>query len=295
VEVLRDGKNAGALAKGEIDHDRIVARMVGREIKQTRVPSSAAQTAGYLKVRNARSGRFPAESVSFDAARGEILGFAGLVGAGRTEIMKAMVGLDAQGRAEVSLGSETLLIRHAQDSISHGIFLVPEDRRQEGLVTSMSIRENITLPSLGKHSRGGLIDKARETATTEEQIEALRIKAPGPESLVRNLSGGNQQKVAIGKWLAMSPKVLILDEPTRGIDVGAKAEIYKLARTLAEKGSVILMISSDMEEVLHLSDRVAVMHEGRITGVLDQADCSEENIMQLAVGKNVPAAKPAFE
>lgn len=295
VEVLRDGKNAGALAKGEIDHDRIVARMVGREISHTRVPSNAAKTPGYLKVRNARSGRFPAESVSFDAARGEILGFAGLVGAGRTEIMKAVVGLDPQGRADVSLGTETLRIRHAQDSISHGIFLVPEDRRQEGLVTSMSIRENMTLPSLGGHARVGLIDKARETTTTLEQIEALRIKAPGPEALVQNLSGGNQQKVAIGKWLAMSPKVLILDEPTRGIDVGAKAEIYKLARTLAENGAVILMISSDMEEVLHLSDRVAVMHEGRISGVLDQADCSEENIMQLAVGKMVAAAQPAFE
>ena len=132
-----------------------------------------------------------------------------------------------------------------------------------------------------------------ETTATVEQISSLKIKTPGPEALIRNLSGGNQQKVAIGKWLAMNPRVLILDEPTRGIDVGAKAEIYKLMRTLAENGAVILVISSDMEEVLHVSDRIAVMHEGRITGVLDAADCNEQNVMQLAVGRSVPCAKPA--
>jgi ribose transport system ATP-binding protein len=158
----------------------------------------------------------------------------------------------------------------------------------------MSVRENITLPSLGSYSTFGIIGKASETAVASEQITSLKIKTPGAESLVRNLSGGNQQKVAIGKWLAMGPKVLILDEPTRGIDVGAKSEIYKLIRTLANNGAVILVISSDMEEVLHLSDRIAVMHEGRITGVLDQADCTEQNIMQLAVGRPVAASKPAF-
>jgi ribose transport system ATP-binding protein len=294
VEVLRDGKNAGALSRSEINHDNIVAKMVGREIKNQRVPSEAAKTPGFFKVRNARSSRYPNQRVSFDAARGEILGFAGLVGSGRSEMMKAMVGLDEQGCAEVTLGDQALVIRHAKDSIRSGIFLVPEDRRGEGLVTAMSVRENTTLPSLGSYSKSGIISKVRETAVANEQITSLRIKTPGAESLVRNLSGGNQQKVAIGKWLAMGPKVLILDEPTRGIDVGAKAEIYKLIRTLANSGAVILIISSDMEEVLHLSDRIVVMHEGRITGVLDEADCNEQNVMQLAVGRTVPSAKTPF-
>lgn len=294
VEVLRDGKNAGGLIRAEINHDNIVAKMVGREIKSHRVPSEAKLTPGFLKVRNARSSRYPDQRVSFDAARGEILGFAGLVGAGRSEMMKAMVGLDEQGCAEVSLGDQSLVIRHAKDSIGNGIFLVPEDRRGEGLVTAMSVRENTTLPSLGSYSTCGIISKARETVVAKEQITSLKIKTPGAESLVRNLSGGNQQKVAIGKWLAMGPKVLILDEPTRGIDVGAKAEIYKLVRTLANNGAVILIISSDMEEILHLSDRIAVMHEGRITGVLDEADCNERNVMHLAVGRPVAAAKPSF-
>lgn len=294
VEVLRDGKNAGSLERGEIHHDSIVSKMVGREIKSTYTPSGAVVTKEFLKVRKARSSRFPHHEVSFDASRGEILGFAGLVGAGRSEIVKAMCGLDPGGGAEVSLGGDSLAIRSASDAIRHGIFLVPENRREEGLVVGMSVRENTTLPSLGRYSRLGLIQKGRETEEANAQISSLKVKTPHAEALVRNLSGGNQQKVVIGKWLAMGPKVLILDEPTRGIDVGAKAEIYKLMRELAANGAVILMISSDMEEVLHVSDRVAVMHEGRITGVLDREDCNENNVMQLAVGRPLPAAKPAF-
>jgi len=294
VEVLRDGKNAGGLSRAEISHDSIVSKMVGREIKCAYTPSGAVVTPGFLKVRNARSGRFPQQQVSFDAARGEILGFAGLVGAGRSEIVKAMCGLDPNGCAEVSLGKDSLVIRKASDAIGHGIFLVPENRREEGLVVGMSVRENTTLPSLCSYSTAGLIHKSRETKVANEQISSLKVKTPHAETLVRNLSGGNQQKVVIGKWLAMGPKVLILDEPTRGIDVGAKAEIYKLMRNLAADGAVILMISSDMEEVLHVSDRVAVMHEGHITGVLDREDCNEKNVMQLAVGRPVPVSKPAY-
>ena len=294
VEVLRDGKNAGGLTRAEISHDSIVAKMVGREIKSFYTPSGAKVTNGFLKVRNVKTTRFPDKDVGFDASRGEILGFAGLVGAGRSEVVKAMCGLDPNGSAEVSLGSEKLLIRKASDAIGHGIFLVPENRREEGLVTTMSVRENTTLPDLSTYSSMGLINKSRETKIANEQIAALRTKTPHAETLVRNLSGGNQQKVVIGKWLAMGPKVLIMDEPTRGIDVGAKAEIYKLMRNLASEGAVILMISSDMEEVLHVSDRVAVMHEGRITGVLDREDCNEQNVMQLAVGRSLPVSKPAF-
>jgi ribose transport system ATP-binding protein len=272
----------------------MVGLMVGREIKSFYVHSEAKQTPGFFKVRNARSSRYPAQSVSFDAAKGEILGFAGLVGAGRSEIAKVLVGLDERGSAEVSLGDESLVIHSARDSIRHGIYLVPEDRRGEGLIVGMTVRENITLPDLPRYARCGLIQRNREDRVSKEQVESLRVKTPSIEALIRNLSGGNQQKVVIGKWLAMNPKVLILDEPTRGIDVGAKSEIYKLMRTLAQNGAVILMISSDMEEVLNVSDRVAVMHEGKITGVLEREQCNEENVMQLATGRLLAGAGPAF-
>ena len=209
--------------------------------------------------------------------------------------MKALVGLDRSASGEVSLGGESLPIGNPRSAISKGFYLVPEDRRGEGLVTGMTVRENTTLPSLKRFASLFLISRDRERKVTDEQIQSLKIKTPGCDARVLNLSGGNQQKVVLGKWLSMDPKVMILDEPTRGIDVGAKAEIYRIMRSLAEQGGVILMISSDMEEVLHVSDRVAVMHEGQITGVLERADCNEENIMQLAVGKKIAAAKPAFQ
>ena len=293
VAVLRDGKNAGELQRDEISHDNIVGMMVGREIKSFYVESKAQKTPGFLKVRNLTSSRYPSKQVSFDAAKGEILGFAGLVGAGRSEIAKAIVGLDRFAKGEVTLGGESLATGKPRDAINRGIYLVPEDRRGEGLVTGMTVRENTTLPSLNVFASMFMISRAKETKVANEQITSLKVKTPGCETRVLNLSGGNQQKVVLGKWLSMDPKVMILDEPTRGIDVGAKAEIYRLMRELAERGTVILMISSDMEEVLHVSDRVAVMHEGKITGVLDRADCTEENIMQMAVGRTVPAAKPA--
>jgi ribose transport system ATP-binding protein len=292
VVVLRDGRNAGALNRSEISHDKIVSLMVGREINSSYAASSAVRTPGFFKVRQARSGRYPQMAVEFDAARGEILGFAGLVGAGRSEIAKAIVGLDTDGGAEVTIGDQRIFIRSPAEAIGHGIYLVPEDRRGEGLVTDMTVRENTTLPSLKKYSVFNLINRDRERQVADEQIKSLKIKTPGCEALVLNLSGGNQQKVVIGKWLCMSPRVMILDEPTRGIDVGAKAEIYRLMRELADRGGVILMISSDMEEIMNVSDRVAVMHEGRITGILERADCNEENIMNLAVGTAISAAKP---
>jgi len=294
VVVLRDGKNAGQLAKEEISHDHIVSLMVGREIKNFYVEPKGAREVRYLKVRNACSSRYPRKKVSFDAGKGEILGFAGLVGAGRSELAKAIVGLDPHGQAEVTLGPENIRINSARDAIDHGIYLVPEDRRGEGLVTEMTVCHNISLPSLKEYTRFGLIQNGRERQTAQTQVESLKIKTPHVDVLALNLSGGNQQKIVLGKWLAMRPKVMILDEPTRGIDVGAKAEIYRLMRALADQGTVILMISSDMEEVLNVSDRIAVMHEGEITGVLERADCAEQNIMQLAVGRKIDAAKPAF-
>ena len=294
VIVLRDGRNAGALTREESSHDKLVNLMVGREIKSFYVSPDAPKAPGFFKARNVSSSLHPGKTVSFDAARGEILGLAGLVGAGRSEMAKALVGLDRSPAKEIILDGKGISINTARDAIDHGIYLVPEDRRAEGLIVEMSLRENVSLPSLGKFSRIGLINRKHERKIAEEQVDALQIKTPTVETRVLNLSGGTQQKVVLGKWLAMTPKVMILDEPTRGIDVGAKAEIYRLMRALAAQGSVILMISSDMEEVLNVSDRIAVMHEGEITGVLDRADCTEQNVMQLAVGKKIPAAKPAW-
>jgi ribose transport system ATP-binding protein len=269
--------------------------MVGREIKSFYVQSDASKTPAFFKVRNVSSPLYPHKKVSFDAARGEILGFAGLVGAGRSEMAKAMVGLEASPGKEIFLAGEKISILRPRDAIVHGIYLVPENRRTEGLVVEMSVRENVSLASLRDLARCGLIQRKREREIAAQQILSLKVKTPTAETRVLNLSGGNQQKVVLGKWLAMNPKVMILDEPTRGIDVGAKAEIYRLMRELAGQGTVILMISSDMEEVLNVSDRVAVMHEGEITGLLERADCTEQNIMQLAVGQRIPAAQPAFE
>ncbi len=294
VVVLRDGKNAGELTHGETSHDKLVNLMVGREIKNFYVQSHAQKTPGFFKVRNVTSSLHPGKSVSFDAARGEILGFAGLVGAGRSEIAKAISGLDDSPAKEIFLDGKKLSISKPRDAINHGIYLAPENRRTEGLVVEMTVRENVSLPSLEKFSSFGLINRRHERKIAAEQVASLKVKTPTTETRVLNLSGGNQQKVVLGKWLAMTPKVMILDEPTRGIDVGAKAEIYRLMRELADGGAVILMISSDMEEILNVSDRIAVMHEGEISGVLERADCQEENVMQLAVGKKISAAKPAF-
>ena len=293
--VLRDGRNAGELARAESTHDKLVSMMVGREIQNTYVRSNPETSAGFFKVRNVSTRLHPGKQVSFDAARGEILAFAGLVGAGRSEMAKVIAGLDDCPDKQIFLDGREIRINTARDAINHGIYLAPENRRTEGLVVEMTIRENITLPLLKSVSRFGLIRSRLEAEIADAQVAALQIRTPGVETRVLNLSGGNQQKVVLGKWLAMQPKVMVLDEPTRGIDVGAKAEIYKLMRSLAAQGTVILMISSDMEEVLNVSDRIAVMHEGEITGVLERADCTEENVMQLAVGKRIPAGKPACE
>ncbi|MEJ1972619.1 MAG: sugar ABC transporter ATP-binding protein [Lacunisphaera sp.] len=290
VVVLRDGKNAGELPHGEIHHDRIVGLMVGRQLKAGHTASAAVPTPGYLQVRDLQTSRYPAQRVSFDAAKGEILGIAGLIGAGRSEMAKALAGLDREARGSVQLGGVPVALCDPHAAIARGICLVPEDRRSEGLVTSMSVRENITLPSLRTFASLFLISRRKERTSADAQIASLQIKTPGCEALVSNLSGGNQQKVVLGKWLELKPRVLILDEPTRGIDVGAKGEIYRLMRELADRGTVILMISSDMEEVLHASDRVAVMHEGAIAGVLPRAECTEQAIMQLAVGGTVVAS-----
>ena len=284
VVVLRDGRNAGTLSRDEIEHDKIVRLMVGRELSSFYVHSEAKKKPKFLEVRSLRTKRYPASVVSFDIGEGEILGVAGLVGAGRSEVAQAIFGVDTPLELTMLLDGQPLSIRSPRDAVRHGIFLVPEDRRQTGLILDSVIRENVTLPALRRHSSMGWIDVVKERAAASEICDRLGVRAPSVESKVGNLSGGNQQKVVLAKWLSMDPKVLIFDEPTRGIDVGAKAEIYQLMRSLAERGIAILMISSDMEEILGTSNRVAVMHEGSVTGVLDRNQCSEEAIMRLAVG-----------
>ena len=294
VVVLRDGKNAGVLAREDINHDNIVKLMVGRDIDRTYKPPAAIDKTSLIEVRNLQTRRYPNHSISFTVRKGEILGFAGLVGAGRSEAAQAIFGVDAPVGGTVSLDGKLIKISSARDAIRNGIYLIPEDRRNCGLILEVPIRENITLPALSRYASAGLVSNAAECKISKEMCEKLNVKAPSIESKAGNLSGGNQQKVVLAKWLSLSPKLLIFDEPTRGIDVGAKAEIYALMRHLAESGVAIVMISSDMEEILGESDRVAVMHEGKITGILERLEASEEAIMKLAVGQTTGQHKTAM-
>ncbi|MBN1359737.1 MAG: sugar ABC transporter ATP-binding protein [Sedimentisphaerales bacterium] len=283
VEVLRDGRNAGTLRRDEIRHQAMIRLMVGRDLS---IPSQVQARAAdeFLQIKDFRTEAYPDAAVSFSASRGQILGFAGLVGAGRSELARAICGMDARRAGGIYLAGRPVRITCARDAIDQGIYLVPEDRRKSGLIGPMTIRENVTLSDLGRYARLGWIRRAAETQAATQQCQAMNVAAPSVEARVSNLSGGNQQKVVLGKWLSMRPKVMFLDEPTRGIDVGAKAEIYHLMRRLADRGVAIVMISSDMEELLAVSDRIMVMHEGRITGTLEQEAFSEEAVMHLAVG-----------
>ena len=284
VVVLRDGRNVGTLAREMINHDRMVRLMVGRDINNFYVHTEAEKTPGYLQVRDLRTRRYPGCRASFEVGKGEILGLAGLVGSGRSEVARVLFGIEEALEGSVLLDGKLISILSPGHAIRHGIYLIPEDRRRSGLFVDSSIRENVTLPAIDRYSWAGLIQGSRERSAALEICDRLNVKSPSVEERVSNLSGGNQQKVVLAKWLSLDPKVLIFDEPTRGIDVGAKAEIYSLMRALARRGVAIVMISSDIEEILGISDRVAVMHEGSITGILEREQCSEEAIMRLAVG-----------
>jgi ribose transport system ATP-binding protein len=283
--VLRDGANAGTLTREELTHDRIIRLMIGRDIDVESRPGRAGVAPECVSVEGLRTRRYPQHAISFAVTRGEILGVAGLVGAGRSEIARAIFGVDRRVAGTVRLDGSAAAIDGPEDAIERGIFLVPEDRRSAGLIVEFSVRENVSLPSLERDAAYGLVSTTAERARVGPVCQQLRIKSSSLETPAATLSGGNQQKVVLAKWLAIGPKVLIVDEPTRGIDVGAKAEIYKTLRQLADAGVSIIMISSDMEEILRVSDRVAVMHEGRMTGILDRDDCTEERIMRLAVGR----------
>ena len=289
VIVLRDGRSVGQLRGPEITHDAMVRLMVGRDLKVSYAYPAQARGEVALALDRLRTQAFPLEQVSLEFHRGEILGLAGLVGAGRTELAQAMFGVDPVEGGTLILEGKPVQFSASADAVNAGLYLVPEDRKRSGLVLDMSITQNITMPNLLAYVRGLTVSKGAETARAEQSRTDLDIRAPNVRVRAGALSGGNQQKVVLAKWLAMKPKVIVFDEPTRGIDIGAKAEIYRLMRTLADAGVAVLMISSDMEEVIGVSDRIAVMYQGRIAGILDRAQCSQENILRLAVG-GVPAA-----
>lgn len=292
VVVLRDGKNAGELRRSEINHDNMVQLMVGREVSQfyPHKPHQAGEIV--LEAKELRTPCHPTKPLSFALRRGEIVGMAGLVGAGRTELLQTLFGVTPALEGVVRIEGAKRRLRKPMDAIRAGLALVPEDRKQQGLVLEMAVRENLSLAALQRDQKKGFLHLAREQQICAEMIRQLRVKTPSKEQTARLLSGGNQQKVVLGKWLALNPKVLLLDEPTRGVDVGAKAEIYAMMESLAKTGMAILFVSSEMEEILGMSDRTLVMHEGRLTGELPRSALSEENVMRLATGQEQTPKTP---
>ena len=284
VTVLRDGKNAGDLAREEITHDAMVKLMVGRDLSAFYQHTPREPEGTVLKVTDLRTPAHPEHPLSFEVQAGEIVGLAGLVGAGRTELLQTLFGITPSIGGTIDMDGETVNPQNPIEAIRAGIALAPENRKQQGLVMEMALRENMSLPSLIRDQHHGFLNRQQEAKITEQMIKQMQIKTPSAEQEVRYLSGGNQQKVVLGKWLAMEPKLLLLDEPTRGIDVGAKQEIYGLMEELTRRGVAILFVSSEMEEVLGMSDRALVMHEGRLSGELARNELTEEAIMQLATG-----------
>jgi len=290
VTVLRDGENSGELAREEINHAAMVKLMVGRDLSQFYAHTPHTPGEVTLAVDRLRTPAHPRHAVSFTVRAGEIVGLAGLVGAGRTEVLLSLFGVTPAQGGTIRVGGKEVSPASPQEAIEAGLALVPEDRKQQGVVLGLPVRENLSLASLRRDQRMGFLNEARELAVSAEMTAAMRIKTPNDRQVVRFLSGGNQQKVVLGKWLAIQPRLLFLDEPTRGIDVGAKQEIYKLMEELARKGVAILFVSSEMEEILGLSDRVLVMHEGRIAGELRREQLSEEAVMHLATGAELTTA-----
>jgi ribose transport system ATP-binding protein len=284
VVCLRDGRNAGELIGTEIRKDAMVRMMIGRDVHHFYEKSPHGVTEPVLALRGVRTSTFPAASVDLDLHAGEILGVAGLVGAGRTELARAIFGVDPLPGGSIRLNGTELKPHSVPAAIAAGLSLVPENRKEQGLLLDFPISGNIALPCLKDLSRYGIVDRERETELAEASRRRLAIKTSSIARAAAELSGGNQQKVVLAKWLATHPRVIIFDEPTRGIDVGAKAEVYHLLQSLAQEGVGILMISSDMEEVIGVSDRVAVMRRGHVTGILNSDELTEENILRLAVG-----------
>ncbi|WP_049621310.1 sugar ABC transporter ATP-binding protein [Frateuria defendens] len=280
ISVLRDGHFVGTRPVPGLDLDEVVRMMVGRSL-DARFPARHA-TLGPVRLKVENLGDEHVRGISFELRAGEVLGVAGLMGAGRTELARLLFGLGKPREGTVALDGRPLALRSPQQAIAAGFGFVTEDRKEQGLVLDLSVRENMSLPRVP--ARAGVIDFPREKRQTRELIEALKIRTRDMELALRALSGGNQQKVVLAKWLALKPRVLLLDEPTRGVDIGGKAEIYHIINQLAEQGVAILMISSELPEVLAMSDRILVMHEGRATALLDAAGATQEAVMHAATG-----------
>ncbi len=289
VTVLRDGEMIGTRNTAEVTKQDIIGMMVGRVIYEEPKTHSRVEAAAevVLRVKNLNAGKL-VKNVSFELRRGEILGFAGLIGAGRTETARAIFGADEIQSGTIEIEGRPAMIRSPMDAVAHGIGYLSEDRKRYGLALNLSVKENAVLPTYDAFERGGFVLQRKVDKTAAEYVDKLLIKTPSLEQVVRNLSGGNQQKVVIAKWLIRNSDILIFDEPTRGIDVGAKSEIYTLMNELASQGKSIIMISSELPEILRMSDRVIVMCEGRITGELDIGSANQESIMEYATMREEP-------
>ena len=283
VIVMRDGEYVGTLITKECSKDDIIKLMVGRTILgEPKTASNVAKDAPVvLKCENLNRGK-AVKNVSFELKKGEILGFSGLMGAGRTEVARLIFGADKKDSGKIFINGKEVTINTPEDAVAHGIGYLSEDRKRYGLIVDKSIEENTVIASLNDFVKGMFIDKAKSKEVSQKYVESLKTKTPSVSQLVKKLSGGNQQKVVIAKWLVRNSDILIFDEPTRGIDVGAKSEIYALMESLAKEGKSIIMISSELPEVLRMSDRIIVMCEGRITGTLDIAEANQEVIMESA-------------
>lgn len=285
VTVVRDGMYISTVEVAATDKDALVADMVGRKMGSY-YPKADTEIGGeLLRVEHYYDEGF-LEDVSFTLRSGEILGFAGLAGAGRTELMESLCGFTKKAAGQVLLDGKEIEVKSYNDAMHHGIVYVSEDRGKYGLIIDTSIERNISLPQLGKLSRHGIIDKSRERLIAQRYIKEIEIKAPNSEFLVENLSGGNQQKVSVSKALALDPKILILDEPTRGVDVNAKAEIHKIISQLTGQGLTIIMVSSELPELLGMCDRIYVMKDGSIRDCFDRADATQEKILKVALAAN---------
>ncbi len=284
VVVLRDGRRVGDMAIAEATPERIIKMMVGRELTDMFHKEKAEIGAPLMEVRGLTR-RGVVKDVSFTLHRGEILGFAGLVGAGRTETARLLFGVDRKDEGVICIDGKQVRIDSPVDAVAAGLGLVPEDRGLQGLVLKLPVQENIVLPTLDDHAHAGWVDRRDIRNTAQRYVDKLNIRTPHLRQQAMFLSGGNQQKVVLAKWLASQPKVLIMDEPTRGIDVGAKAEVHTLMSQLAQSGMGIIMISSELPEILGMSDRILVMHEGRVAAILDRAEATQEKIMAYASGE----------
>lgn len=285
IVVLKDGRYVTTVNTDETNNDQLVKYMVGRELGDVYDSLDRNENMGkvLLEVRNLCNEYI--DHVSFQLHAGEVLGFAGLVGAGRTETMRAIYGADPLDFGEIWIDGKKVHIKTPADAMQYGIGLCPEDRKTQGLVLGSSVRENITMSVLNKVARKGVICVSKEQQISQEAVEGFNIKTPTVEKIIKELSGGNQQKVILGRWMAANPRILILDEPTKGIDVGAKAEIYQMVHNLAKQGIGIIFISSELTEVINVCENVIVMYEGRITGQFNRKEdmCTEEGVLSAAM------------